>query len=200
MNKRRGTLYIFTGPSGTGKGTLLSRVMKQDAQLFLSVSATTRQPRTGERDGEQYYFLSQQQFAEKIEQGAFLEYATYVGNSYGTLEAPVQEKLDAGQDVILEIEVQGALAVHAKRPDAVMIFVAPPSFEELAARLRGRGTESEDVIRARLETARQEMQQSAVFDYLIVNDNLEQAAGQLSAIFVAERCRNRKVFCQPTNP
>ncbi len=200
MHKRRGTLYIFTGPSGTGKGTLLSRVMKQDDALFLSVSATTRQPRAGERDGEQYYFLSREQFSEKIEQGAFLEYATYVGNSYGTLEAPVQEKLDAGWDVILEIEVQGALAVHAKRPDAVMIFVAPPSFEELAERLRGRGTESEEVIRVRLETARHEMQQRAVFDYLIVNDDLEQATGQLSAIFVAERCRNRKNFCQPNNP
>lgn len=192
MSPKRGTLYIFTGPSGTGKGTLLNRVMQQDKNLFLSVSATTRAPRSGEVDGQQYYFLTKEAFAEKVEQGAFLEYATYVGNHYGTLEAPVEERLQAGKDVILEIEVQGAMHVHEKRPDAVMIFVAPPSFEELAARLRGRGTETESVITNRLETAKKELSYQEKFDYIIVNDDLEQASAALASIFIAERCRNHK--------
>lgn len=197
MNRQKGTLYVFTGPSGTGKGTLLSRVMAQDPRLFLSVSATTRTPRAGERDGEQYYFLSREQFDERVAQGAFLEHATYVGNHYGTLEAPVQQKLDEGADVILEIEVQGASAIYAKRPDAVLIFVAPPSYEELALRLRGRGTESEEVVRRRLETARRELAHRREFDYIVVNDDLEQATRELAAIFVAERCRNRERITTP---
>ena len=140
MNK--GTLYVFTGPSGAGKGTLLSRLMAEDDRLFYSISATTRAPRSGETDGVQYYFLTRADFERKIAQNAFLEHARYVDNYYGTLEAPVNEKLAEGYDVILEIEVQGAMQVHQKRPDAVMVFIAPPSFEELAARLRGRGTEA----------------------------------------------------------
>ena len=186
---RKGTLYIFTGPSGTGKGTLLSRVMAQDDRLFLSVSATTRAPRQGEQDGVHYCFLSREEFDRRVEAGAFLEYAHYVGNSYGTLEAPVQQKLEEGYDVVLEIEVQGAMAVHSKRPDAVMIFVAPPSFDELASRLRGRGTESEETVEARLATAREELRHQEEFDYLVVNDDLKAAVRDLSAIFIAERCR-----------
>lgn len=186
---RKGKLYIFTGPSGTGKGTLLSRVMKEDDRLFLSVSATTRAPRDGEQDGVSYYFLTHEEFDRRVAAGAFLEYACYVGNSYGTLEAPVQQKLDTGFDVVLEIEVQGAMAVHRKRPDAVMIFVAPPSFEALAKRLHGRGTECEEAVKARLETARQELKHQMEFDYLVVNDDLDTAARDLSAIFIAERCR-----------
>ena len=140
MNK--GTLYVFTGPSGAGKGTLLSRLMAEDDRLFYSISATTRAPRSGETDGVQYYFLTRADFERKIAQNAFLEHARYVDNYYGTLEAPVNEKLAEGYDVILEIEVQGAMQVHQKRPDAVMVFIAPPSFEELAraaARTRHRG-------------------------------------------------------------
>ena len=186
---RKGKLYIFTGPSGTGKGTLLGRVMKEDDRLFLSVSATTRAPRDGEQNGVNYYFLTHEEFDCRVAAGAFLEYASYVGNSYGTLEAPVQQKLDAGFDVVLEIEVQGAMAVHRKRPDAVMIFVAPPSFEALSERLHGRGTECEETVKARLETARQELQHQMEFDYLVVNDDLDTAARDLSAIFFAERCR-----------
>ncbi|MGE4549644.1 MAG: guanylate kinase [Intestinibacillus sp.] len=185
----KGTLYIFTGPSGTGKGTLLSRVLAHDDKLFLSVSATTRAPRSGEKNGVHYFFLTQREFDRRVSAGEFLEYAHYVGHSYGTLEAPVQEKLDAGYDVVLEIEVQGAMAVHRKRPDAVMIFVAPPSFEELKARLRGRGTECEEDLEARLETARQELTHQAEFDYLVVNDDLEKAKRDLASIFIAERCR-----------
>ena len=129
---RKGTLYVFTGPSGAGKGTVLSRLLSEDEKLFFSISATTRAPRPGEKDGVQYYFLTKEDFEAKIAANAFLEHAKYVDNYYGTLEAPVNEKLEAGYDVILEIEVQGAMQVHEKRPDAVMVFIAPPSFEELA--------------------------------------------------------------------
>lgn len=188
----KGTLYIFTGPSGTGKGTLLRDVMQHDDKLFLSVSATTRAPRAGEAHGVQYFFLTHEEFDRRVAAGEFLEHASYVGNSYGTLEAPVQQHLDEGNDVILEIEVQGAQEVHAKRPDAVMIFVAPPSFEELEKRLSGRGTEHPDTVRARLETAKNELTHACEFDYIIVNDDLEIATRELASIFIAERCRNRE--------
>lgn len=184
---RKGTLYVFTGPSGAGKGTLLSRLQAEDARLFYSVSATTRAPRPGETDGVQYYFLSREAFETKIEQDAFLEYARYVDNYYGTLEAPVNEKLEAGYDVVLEIEVQGAMQVHRKRPDAVMVFIAPPSFEELAARLRGRGTEDEEKVQKRLETAKQELTCQDQFDYIVVNDEIDRAVQQLHDILAAHR-------------
>ena len=136
----KGNLYVFTGPSGVGKGTVLRRLLEEVPGLFLSISATTRAPRPGEVDGEHYYFISKEVFERKIAENAFLEYAQYVGHCYGTLERPVEERLAAGSDVILEIEVQGAMQVHEKRPDAVMVFLAPPSMEELSARLHGRGT------------------------------------------------------------
>lgn len=184
---RKGTLYVFTGPSGAGKGTLLSRLQEQDDRLFYSISATTRAPRPGETDGVQYYFLSKAEFEEKIAQHAFLEYACYVENYYGTLEAPVNEKLEQGFDVVLEIEVQGAMQVHEKRPDAVMVFIAPPSFEELAARLRGRGTEDEEKVLKRLETAKGELKQQDRFDYVIVNDQLDRALEELKDILAKRR-------------
>ncbi len=183
----KGTLYVFTGPSGAGKGTLLSRLQEQDDRLFYSISATTRAPRPGETDGVQYYFLSKAEFEEKIAQHAFLEYACYVENYYGTLEAPVNEKLEQGFDVVLEIEVQGAMQVHEKRPDAVMVFIAPPSFEELAARLRGRGTEDEEKVLKRLETAKEELKQQDRFDYVIVNDELDRAVEELRDILAKRR-------------
>ncbi|MDO5141980.1 MAG: guanylate kinase [Eubacteriales bacterium] len=183
----KGTLYVVTGPSGAGKGTLLGRLLAADERLFLSISATTRAPRPGEQDGVQYHFLPRQAFEDKIAQGAFLEHARYVDNYYGTLEAPVEEKLAAGLDVILEIEVQGAMQVHGKRPDAVMVFIAPPSFEELAARLRGRGTEDEDKIQKRLATAREELEQQAAFDYVVVNDEIDRAVHELQQIIAARR-------------
>ena len=185
MNK--GTLYVFTGPSGAGKGTLLSRLMAEDDRLFYSISATTRAPRSGETDGVQYYFLTRADFERKIAQNAFLEHARYVGNYYGTLEAPVNEKLAEGYDVILEIEVQGAMQVHQKRPDAVMVFIAPPSFEELAARLRGRGTEDEEKVRKRLETAKEELKSRDRFDYVVVNDEIDRAVRELQGILAARR-------------
>ena len=183
----KGTLYVFTGPSGAGKGTLLSRLMAADDRLFYSISATTRAPRAGEIDGVQYYFLTKAEFEEKIAQNAFLEHARYVDNYYGTLEAPVNEKLEAGYDVILEIEVQGAMQVHEKRPDAVMVFIAPPSFEELANRLRGRGTEDEEKVCKRLETAKEELKRQDEFQYVVVNDEIERAAQELQDIIAARR-------------
>ena len=184
---RKGTLYVFTGPSGAGKGTVLGRLREQDDRLFYSISATTRAPRPGETDGVQYYFLTKADFEQRIAQNAFLEHARYVDNYYGMLEAPVNEKLAEGYDVILEIEVQGAMQVHKKRPDAVMVFIAPPSFEELAARLRGRGTESEEKIQKRLETAREELTHQGEFDYVIVNDEVERAVDEIRGILAARR-------------
>ncbi len=190
---KNGKLYVFTGPSGTGKGTILSQVLKQDKRLFLSVSATTRAPREGETHGKHYYFLDKQTFEDKINKGEFLEHAQYIGNYYGTLEQPVNEQLKSGNDVVLEIEVQGAMQIHEKRPDAVMIFVAPPSIEELERRLIGRGTENAEKIAARMKTAEEELKQSDKFDYIIVNDDLDCAIADLLAILRAERCRNSKL-------
>ncbi len=188
---KKGQLYVFTGPSGTGKGTILGQVLERDKNVFLSVSATTRAPRGEEQDGVHYYFLTHEAFEEKIKQGAFLEYAQYVGNYYGTLEAPVDQQLEQGRDVVLEIEVQGAMQIHNKRPDVVMVFVAPPSMDELERRLRGRGTESDEKVQGRLQTARQEMGFANRFDYIITNDRLENAVADLLAVLAAERCRNR---------
>lgn len=184
---RKGTLYVFTGPSGAGKGTVLGRLVKEDDRLFFSISATTRAPRPGEQDGVHYYFLEKSDFENKIAQGAFLEHAQYVGNYYGTLEAPVNEKLEEGFDVILEIEVQGAMQIKHKRPDAVLVFIAPPSFEELAARLRGRGTEDEAKVQKRLETAKGELAQQDKFDYVVVNDTVERAVNELHEILNKRR-------------
>lgn len=189
MSKEKGRLFVLTGPSGAGKGTIIAETMKERENLFLSVSATTRAPRPGEQDGIHYYFLTREEFEKKIQQGAFLEHAEYVGNCYGTLEAPVNEKMDAGIDVILEIELQGAEKVHERRPDAVMVFIAPPSFEVLAQRLRGRGTENEETVLKRLETAKKELASVKEFDYLVINDDLKQAREELLAILLAERCR-----------
>ena len=160
---------------------------EQDDKLFYSISGTTRAPRLGESDGVQYYFLTRADFEEKIAQNAFLEHARYVDNYYGTLEAPVNEKLAEGYDVILEIEVQGAMQVHEKRPDAVMVFIAPPSFEELAARLRGRGTEDEEKVHKRLETAKEELKHQDEFDYVVVNDEIDRAVREIQGILAARR-------------
>ena len=184
---RKGTLYVFTGPSGAGKGTVLGRLVKEDDRLFFSISATTRAPRPGGHADLPYYLLEKSDFENKIAQGAFLEHAQYVGNYYGTLEAPVNEKLEEGFDVILEIEVQGAMQIKQKRPDAVLVFIAPPSFEELAARLRGRGTEDEAKVQKRLETAKGELAQQDKFDYVVVNDTVERAVNELHEILNKRR-------------
>ena len=183
----KGRLIVISGPSGTGKGTVIGKLRELRGDVCLSVSVTTRAPRPGETDGVQYYFLTREDFEQRIAQNAFLEHARYVDNYYGTLEAPVNQKLDEGYDVILEIEVQGAMQVHKKRPDAVMVFIAPPSFEELAARLRGRGTEDEEKVMKRLETAKEELKHQDEFDYVVVNDEIDRAVEELKGILAARR-------------
>lgn len=188
MNK--GTLFVVTGPSGAGKGTVLGNVFQKIDQLHFSVSATTRKPREGEVDGVNYHFMSKEQFLSLVEQGQFLEYAQYVENYYGTPMAPVMEKLEQGIDVLLEIEVQGALKVLEKCPEAVSVFIAPPSLDELANRLKGRGTESEDTVAKRLETAAWECSQMHKYQYIIVNDLVDSAVEKMCAVILAARCRS----------
>ncbi|MBQ1251071.1 MAG: guanylate kinase [Clostridia bacterium] len=191
MNK--GSLFIVTGPSGAGKGAVLGGLQRTMDNVFYSISATTRQPRPGEVDGVNYYFLSHERFKEMIANGELLEHAEYVGNYYGTPEGPVNEMLAQGKDVILEIEVQGALIVKEKRPDAILVFIAPPSFEVLESRLRGRGTEKDEVVAMRLEKARGECAHMDGYDYIVVNDLLDDSINNLASIIRAARCRSANV-------
>ena len=191
MNK--GSLFIVTGPSGAGKGAVLGGLQRTMDNVFYSISATTRQPRPGEVDGVNYYFLSHERFKEMIANGELLEHAEYVGNYYGTPEGPVNEMLAQGKDVILEIEVQGALIVKEKRPDAILVFLAPPSFEVLESRLRGRGTEKDEVVAMRLEKARSECAHMDGYDYIVVNDLLDDSISNLASIIRAARCRSTNV-------
>ena len=184
---RKGRLYVVAGPSGVGKGTVLRKMMEQVPGIFLSISLATRDPRPGEQDGVDYYFITESEFRQKIAEKAFLEHAEYSHAYYGTLKAPVDEHLSAGMDVVLEIDVQGAMQVRAKNPDVAMVFIAPPSLEELARRLRGRGTESEEKVQERLEAARRELEAQPQFDYVIVNDIVENAVEQLKQIFLENR-------------
>lgn len=186
MNK--GSLFVITGPSGTGKGTVLKEVIKSLDRLYFSVSATTRKPREGEVDGVHYHFLTKERFEELIAGDRFLEYARYAENYYGTPLDPVLEQLEQGNDVLLEIEVQGALQVKARMPQAVLVFIAPPSFAELEDRLRGRGTETEEVILRRLAIARQECDNMDQFHYVVVNDEVSDAADRLRSVIVSRRC------------
>ena len=187
MNKK-GTLFVITGPSGAGKGTVLKEVFSALDGLYFSVSGTTRAPREGEVDGVHYHFMTRERFEELIANDRFLEYAQYNGNYYGTPLDPVEEHLEQGHDVILEIEVQGALQVKKRLPKAVTVFIAPPSFEELERRLRGRGTETEEVIQNRLAIARQECANMDEFRFIVVNDEVDAAADRLRAIMLSCRC------------
>lgn len=188
MNKK-GLLIVLSGPSGAGKGTVCKAFMERNPQTFLSVSATTRAPRPGEEEGVSYYFLSEEDFRNKIQSDGFLEHAFFCGNYYGTPKDAVFEKLDAGINVILEIEIQGAMQVRSHYPEGVYIFVLPPSMEELRARLEGRGTEDPDVIERRLQTARQELAMIPKYNYAIINTTVEEAVTKLEAVIVAEQCR-----------
>lgn len=187
MNKK-GTLFVITGPSGAGKGTVLKEVFSALDGLYFSVSGTTRAPREGEVDGVHYHFMTRERFEELIANDRFLEYAQYNGNYYGTPLDPVEEHLEQGHDVILEIELQGALQVKKRLPKAVTVFIAPPSFEELERRLRGRGTETEEVIQNRLAIARQECANMDEFRFIVVNDEVDAAADRLRAIMLSCRC------------
>lgn len=189
MRHDRGKLIVVSGPSGAGKSTVIEKVMQGRSDLSFSVSATTRQPRPGEVDGKDYYFLTRAQFEEMIERGEFLEYAQYVGNLYGTPAAPVREQLEKGNSIILDIEVQGASSVRNSMAEAVTIFLTPPDFTELEARLRKRCKDTEETIRDRLERARVEFQEIPKYDYIVINDDVDEAAEELRAIILAEQCR-----------
>jgi guanylate kinase len=182
MNGGSAKVFVITGPSGVGKGTLIKRLLERVPGLELSVSATTREPREGEEHTRDYHFLTEEQFKELSDAKDFLEFATYSDNHYGTLRSEVDRRLDAGHSVVLEIEVQGAQQVRAAKPDSVQIFIAPPDASVLRERLRGRGTDSAEAIDKRLKTAENELAQQKDFNYLIVNDDLDQAADELESI------------------
>ena len=186
---RRGKTFIICGPSGVGKGTVVARLLASNPNLYFSVSATTRQPRHGEVDGVHYHFLSREQFQQWIAEDAFLEHAEFVGNYYGTPKKYVDAAMDQGRDVILDIEIQGAEQVHQQRPEAVRIYVAPPSWAELERRLIGRGTEDMEKVRSRLERGKQEFAAASSFDYFVINDTVDNAVTEISAIMLAEHCR-----------
>ena len=186
---RRGKTFIICGPSGVGKGTVVARLLASNRNLYFSVSATTRQPRHGEVDGVHYHFLSREQFQQWIAEDAFLEHAEFVGNYYGTPKKYVDAAMDQGRDVILDIEIQGAEQVHQQRPEAVRIYVAPPSWAELERRLIGRGTEDMEKVRSRLERGKQEFAAASSFDYFVINDTVDNAVTEISAIMLAEHCR-----------
>lgn len=197
MNKSRGLLVVFSGPSGSGKGTVLKEALKKSDDLCVSVSATTRAPRDGETDGVDYVFYSKEQFLDLVSENGFLEWACFCENYYGTPRAKIEELLSTGKDVVLEIEVQGAMKIKQKCPDAVLIFNLPPSLEILKERLVGRNTDAEDVIKKRLETATWEISQAAKYDYVLVNDKIEDAADTFLAIIKGEKCniaRNKKML------
>ena len=187
--KEKGKLFVISGPSGAGKSTVVFKAMEGRDDVCFSTSVTTRKPRPGEVDGREYFFVDLDRFKEMVENDELLEHAEYVANSYGTPRAYGEEKLDAGLNVILDIEVQGARQVNEKKPDAVKIFIIPPSLEELERRLKGRGTDTPRAIEARLIRARQEYREANFYDYIIINDDAERAAGELAAIMLAEHCR-----------
>ena len=182
MSSGKGKLIIISAPSGAGKGTVISRLIEMRPELVLSVSATTRTPRAGEVDGTDYYFVTQERFREMIGLGEFLEYAEYVGEYYGTPAGPIHEHIENGKNVILEIEVQGAMQVMKLEPCALTVFIVPPDMAELEKRLRGRGTDSEEKLAARLERARGELEEKVYYEHIIVNDDVTRAAEEISAI------------------
>ncbi len=187
MNK--GLLIVISAPSGGGKGSILKEMFSKDANLVLSVSATTRSPRPGEEHGRHYYFISRDEFQKQIGNGEMLEYTEYCGNFYGTPRAPVEAWLEEGKDVVLEIEVDGGAQIKKKMPDCVSVFILPPSMQVLEKRLRGRGTEEEAMVQERLKTACQELSHVKDYDYVVFNDRLEDAVADVQAILQAEKLK-----------
>ena len=188
MTMNKGRLIVFSAPSGCGKGTMLEEILK-DPRFAVSVSATTRAPREGEKDGVNYHFLTREDFQQRIADGKFIEYAEYCQNFYGTLSSEVDGRLEKGLNVILEIEPQGAMKIREKRPDALFIFIVPPSVGELRRRLKKRGTETDEVIEERISKAAWEISQAEKYDYIIVNDALEDAVSDFFAVIRGEQLK-----------
>lgn len=192
---QRGLLIVLSGPSGVGKGTVRKAIFEEEGIDFqYSISATTRQPRVGEVDGEDYFFVSREEFEQKIVNGDMLEYAQYVNNYYGTPKSFIDETLASGRDVFLEIDVQGALQVKSKMPEGIYIFLTPPDLTNLHERLVGRGTDSQEVIEKRVAAARDELKQMINYDYAVENDQVIHAVDRIKAIITAERLRVARVF------
>ena len=187
--KEKGRLFVISGPSGAGKSTVVFKAIEGRDDVCFSTSVTTRKPRPNEADGREYFFVDLDRFKEMVENDELLEHATYVANSYGTPRKFVEDKLNSRLDVLLDIEVQGARQINEKKPDAVKIFIIPPSLAELRRRLVGRGTDTERAIEARLIRARQEYAEADFYDYIIINDDPDRAAKELAAIMLAERCK-----------
>ena len=187
--EKKGKTFIISGPSGVGKSTVLKALFEGRDDLYFSVSATTRAPREGEINGVHYHFIEPEEFMQWINDDAFLEYAQYVGNFYGTPKKFVDAAMEEGKDVILDIEVQGAMQVYTKRPETVRIFIAPPDWEALEQRLTKRGTDSPEKIQQRLLRAKGEMKTAADYDYFVINDTVENAVAELNAIMLAEHCK-----------
>lgn len=192
MGIDKGLLLVLSGPSGVGKGTVCKALRPKMPNLVYSVSATTRKPREGEVDGVNYFFKSKEEFEQMIQQDELLEWAEYVGNFYGTPRKFVEDTLASGKDVILEIEVQGALQVKQKFPEGIFLFLAPPDLEELQSRIVGRGTESEDTIRKRMDMARYEIELMDQYDYVVVNDVIDSACSRIDAIITAEHLKKER--------
>ena len=186
---RKGNLIVVSGPSGAGKGTICQALFRQHPDLQYSISATTRAPRSGEKDGVNYWFIAKEKFAAMIESDDLLEWAEVYGNYYGTPRSYVDQMLEAGKDVVLEIDTQGALQVKKKFPEGIFIYIVPPSLDELAKRIYGRGTDEPEVIERRLSCAKSELACAGEYNYLVVNDELAQAVAKVHAVIIAERCR-----------
>lgn len=187
--KRKGCLIVVSGASGTGKGTVCAELLKRRTSLRYSISATTRNPRNGEQDGVQYFFHSRESFEKMIADGGLLEWADVYGNYYGTPKAPIERSLEEGQDILLEIDTQGALNVMEKMPDGVFVFLLPPSLKELERRLRSRGTDAEEAIVRRLDSARGEIAAAKKYGYVVVNDVVKDAVDTIDAILTAEHAK-----------
>ncbi|UFJ41982.1 guanylate kinase [Brevibacillus humidisoli] len=192
MDNDNGLLLVLSGPSGVGKGTVCTALRQRITDVVYSVSATTRPPRAGEVEGVNYFFKTKQEFKRMIEQDELLEWAEYVGNYYGTPRRFVEETLASGRDVILEIEVQGAMQVKQKFPQGIFLFLAPPDLQELQNRIVGRGTETEESVRKRMDAARAEIELMNQYDYVVVNDEIEQACQRIEAIITAEHLRKER--------
>lgn len=187
---QKGMLAVVSGFSGAGKGTLMKALLERHPEQYaLSISATTRNPRVGEEHGREYFFVSREEFEQMIEQDALIEHACYVGNYYGTPASYVMEQMEAGKDVILEIEIQGALNVKKKFPDTLLLFVTPPGAQELESRLRGRGTETEEVICGRLKRAGEEAEYMEQYDYILVNDDLDECVAAMHELIQSQHAK-----------